>query len=575
MPRNITVTFDDGTTHVYQNAPDDVTPDAVSARAQKEFGKSVISLDGGRGAAPQAKPSGGVKQALGNIAAGAVRGAGSIGATLLAPVDVASDLIAGRGLTLQSNRERRAAMDQALGLMGAETDSLGYKAGKIGGEVAGTLGAGGVVAQGLRAVAPGLAAGQRAANVIRAIETAGAQGGGILSRSAGGAVTGAVGAGLVNPEDVGAGALIGGAAPTILKVAGKAGQAVGQTIRGTAADPQRLAAARAAQAQGYVIPPSDIRQQGAITELMGGLSGKIKTAQEASARNQVVTNNLAKKALGVADDAPLTRETLMDIRKRAGDAYETVRGAGTVVADDAYTKAIDKIGQEMQGAARSFPGLKKNDVADLIETLKQPQFDSGDAIDAIRVLRDQADSLFMKGEKGAAKAYKGASQALEDALDRHLSKTATPDALQAFRQARQTIAKTYTVEKALNSQTGDVSAQVLAKDLAKGKPLSAELRTVAQTAEAFPKATQALKESPKAVSPLDWAVGAMGGTATGNPLMLAGLAARPAVRAGLLSSPIQRMAARDVGPSSIAKLLENEATARLAYRSIPALAADR
>lgn len=50
MPRNITITFADGTSHVYQNAPDDVTPDQAQARAEKEFGKSVTALDGGRGA---------------------------------------------------------------------------------------------------------------------------------------------------------------------------------------------------------------------------------------------------------------------------------------------------------------------------------------------------------------------------------------------------------------------------------------------------------------------------------------------------------------------------------------------
>lgn len=49
MPRNITVTFDDGTTHVYNNAPDDVTPDQITARVAKEFrGKTVSALDGGR-----------------------------------------------------------------------------------------------------------------------------------------------------------------------------------------------------------------------------------------------------------------------------------------------------------------------------------------------------------------------------------------------------------------------------------------------------------------------------------------------------------------------------------------------
>lgn len=49
MPRNITVTFADGSSHVYQNAPDDVTPDQITVRAQQEFGKEISALDGGRG----------------------------------------------------------------------------------------------------------------------------------------------------------------------------------------------------------------------------------------------------------------------------------------------------------------------------------------------------------------------------------------------------------------------------------------------------------------------------------------------------------------------------------------------
>jgi hypothetical protein len=47
MPRDITVTFEDGTNHVYKGAPDDITPDAVQARAQKEFNKPIVNLDGG------------------------------------------------------------------------------------------------------------------------------------------------------------------------------------------------------------------------------------------------------------------------------------------------------------------------------------------------------------------------------------------------------------------------------------------------------------------------------------------------------------------------------------------------
>lgn len=60
-----------------------------------------------------------IKQGAGNLAAGALRGAGSIGATLLAPKDMVTDALGGKGLSLESNRQRRADMDSALGNMGS------------------------------------------------------------------------------------------------------------------------------------------------------------------------------------------------------------------------------------------------------------------------------------------------------------------------------------------------------------------------------------------------------------------------------------------------------------------------
>ena len=49
MARDITVTFDDGSSHVYNNAPDDITFDKALARAQSEFkGRAVTNIDGGR-----------------------------------------------------------------------------------------------------------------------------------------------------------------------------------------------------------------------------------------------------------------------------------------------------------------------------------------------------------------------------------------------------------------------------------------------------------------------------------------------------------------------------------------------
>lgn len=356
------------------------------------------------------------------------------------------------------------------------------------------------------------------------------------------------------------------------KVADMAGDRVAAA---TAASAQRMGAANKAAGAGYVIPPADL-MPGKMTELLSGLSGKIKTAQTASQQNQGVTNDLARKAIGVADDTPLDVNALLEIRKAAGQAYQQAKGAGTVTADDAYGKALDKIGDTYKTAAKDFPSLGPTNmhgkpvdpIGNLVEGLKVKQFDSASAIDAISVLRESADKAFRTGDTALAKANKDAARALEDMMERHLKEQGNEAGLAAFREARTTIAKTYTVQKALNAQTGDVSAQSLARDLGKGKPLTGGLRTAAEAAMAFPKATQALKESPKATSPLDWAVAALTGTGTGNPLGLAMLGARPAVRSLLLSPMYQRAALQGQGGPGLlsqmpAALLDQDLTRQM------------
>ena len=43
MPRSVRIDFDDGTSHTYDNVPDDVTDDQVQSRAQTDFSKRTIS----------------------------------------------------------------------------------------------------------------------------------------------------------------------------------------------------------------------------------------------------------------------------------------------------------------------------------------------------------------------------------------------------------------------------------------------------------------------------------------------------------------------------------------------------
>jgi hypothetical protein len=323
------------------------------------------------------------------------------------------------------------------------------------------------------------------------------------------------------------------------KAAGSVAFQEAQNAAKAAQGAQKAQAAKSAQEAGYVIPPEDLGQGGGlITKLLSGAGGKIKTAQVASERNQSATNDLVKQALGIPADTPLTAETLKAVRDKAGQAYDAVRSAGTVTADPAYMKAMDAIGANVQKAAQQFPGAFKSDVPELVQSLKQPTFSADSAVDAIKLLRGDADVAYRAGDADKGRALKSAAQAMEDMLGRHLKDAGNPDALQAFNQARETIAKTYSAQKGLNTTTGDVAAKALATQLEKGKPLSGELLTVAQAAQAFPKATQALKEAPKTFSPLDMAVSAV----RGDPLGLLTLGARPAARSILLSKPMQNAA---------------------------------
>jgi len=68
------------------------------------------------------------------------------------------------------------------------------------------------------------------------------------------------------------------------------------------------------------------------------------------------------------------------------------------------------------------------------------------------------------------------------------------------------------------------------------------LETIAKTGAAFPKATQALKETPKAWSPLDMVAGGAG-AGMGSPTMMALATSRPVARSLLLSKAYQGLLA--------------------------------
>jgi hypothetical protein len=448
---------------------------------------------------------------------------------------------------------------------------------RIGGNVLGTL----PVVSGIGSLVS-MAAPRLGAAISSGGMTAGAAPTGALARLgdmgirvAGGAAGGGVAAGMVNPEDAGTGAAIGAVAPPRPccprpRWSG-GGLYASRASAGTAAGSSRCKCPPSRLRHSAIAGPADSRQSA-----KEGFAGKLTTAQNASARNQAVTNRLAAEALGLPGDAQITPVVLKTVRDQAGQAYQAIGQTGAVQPTAAYTKALDAIAAPFQKAAAAFPNAKPSPVLQLVDELRSPSFDAAAAIEKVKMLRTQADDSFRTGNTDLARASRAASQALEDALETHLQNIGQRQLLQEFRDARQLIAKTYTVEKALNPASGSIDARKLAADLKRGKPLTGELKQAGDFAGQFPKASQPLEGmgSLPQSSPLDWH--ALGATslATGSPLPMLGVGARPAARAAVLSPMVQNRLVQPPPSNALAALLDPEIQ-RLVLRSAPLAGTDR
>lgn len=365
-------------------------------------------------------------------------------------------------------------------------------------------------------------------------------------------------------------------------IAGKVASKFGSADSSAAALARQLknsqtdAALVQAQEAGLRVPPTQANPS-LVNQLLEGVGGKIKTSQRLSEQNQPVLKTLAKAAIDLPEETPLNLESLAAVRQQAGQSYEAVKGIGRITTDEKYGTSLDNISASTRSAAKDFPALQKDDVLKLVKGLKVDSFDASSAVDQIRALRADADKAYRTGDNELGKAAKSAASALEAQIERHLQREVpavreegtvrqttpqgTPDLLENFRNARETIAKTYSIQKALKND-GNIDAKVLARELEKGKPLSGELKTIAQFGANFPKAAQ-LPEKVGGVpfSMLDAGVGGIASTVMQNPAYLAAILGRPAIRSLITSKPYQKLMTgpQAYGPSTMSRLNDIQA----------------
>lgn len=157
---------------------------------------------------------------------GALSGAAGIGANLLYPVDKALNAA---GISDTTNDQRKQALQDYF-KENSDPNSLPFKTGELGAELAGTAGVGGGAGTALR----------MASKTPRALEMANAlRMGGMakdvpfLTNVAGGAGSAALGTLLIDPDNTGTAGVVGGTIPVVGKVAGPvAGYAADQLNAG-------------------------------------------------------------------------------------------------------------------------------------------------------------------------------------------------------------------------------------------------------------------------------------------------------------------------------------------------------
>lgn len=364
-------------------------------------------------------------------------------------------------------------------------------------------------------------------------------------------------------------------------VIGAVGKMIPESVKAT---PEKIASFLRAREAGYIVPPSQMRPTWATRQLES-ISGKISTSQIASARNQETTNKLARQALGLSPEAPLSKESMESYRAaQSAQGYEPVKQIGNIDLGSGFDQSLNAIKKANTGKG-TIPAAENQQVTELVDSFKTGKntiVDSGDIIQAIRNLRINAKSAAAKGDFALEKANMKIAEAYEDAIDNSLQAANQTELLQGYRTARQNIAKSFDVESAIKEGTGSVDAKKIAALLQKDKPLTGALRQIGEFGNVFPDAATLLKGGPDVNNLRAWGTGALAGaggtlgTMVGGPAggvlgTLAGTAigagAPSAARSVLFSPAMQARLAQTPPPAMTAEALRRYAPN--AVRMIP------
>ena len=266
--------------------------------------------------------------------------------------------------------------------------------------------------------------------------------------------------------------------------------------------PQQQEVGRRALAEGFQLDPTQITGIG--QELKEGIKSNVPIARRAFTRledaNQTQTNNIAKSLVKIPQSADLTAESMETAFKSALNNYQVLKKVPSVQGNPKFLKEIN---DQLSKLNKIVPEQRTADDKKAIRVLNAyKDFATKPISGEEAFIRSKAigDNLFKaqrEGSGNAVEAFKTLRRAFETSIEDYLASPANlmrsngKTILDQFKEGRQTLSNWYTVDKAFNRDTGNVSANKLSSEFAK-KPgygtKGTPIETAAMLGGAFPRA---------------------------------------------------------------------------------------
>lgn len=292
-----------------------------------------------------------------------------------------------------------------------------------------------------------------------------------------------------------------------------------KTLTRQAQNAPRDAMLKEAQSLGLVAPPSKVGA-GAASRALETASGKFMFNDAASAKNSQVINEASRKYIGLPIDSPLNTEVLKDLKEVYGAPYEKAASLNPA-----------QIQSTSGGMVRS--SLTRSG-AEIVNDIKTTKEDANAFYRAWKAPNSQSPTEYRNEYLRLTKKVKD----FESELDALAKASKQPNLLNELKDSRQKIAKVYTVENALNPETGTVDIRQISK---KDVPLTGELALAQRFAKAFPDVTKPVQAQPNPLSIYDLlAISAGAGGETTNKALIGLPFLRAGGRALAISEPFQR-----------------------------------